>query len=552
MDFNQLKNYKDAFILYEIANHGVDPRESLEGTLLRLKTGRGEGYKYTDFDRCNALIIKGKPYLGKVADCISMTNLVDYHQKHRLTEKLSEEARIKTESALSLIYDEDDDETAFTVLADSIGGYFDIISFCFFVKDCNKYLPVRSSIFDDKLKKLGVKSELSGNCTWEKYSEFIGYVKEIQAFLKKSLNNDITLLDAHSFLWILPDIEEYISMQSHIVEHKKYGKGIVSDEDDRYIYVAFGKEKRQFEKEVVFSKGILKFVLEDTEPKDVLEENKLNFGISEDEWVKLISDPEIFYEKDKNLIKRIYLGDDHAVTCYDLSVQDGVHPSSFISPVVSLAKRIARAKDISGIASDNVSVSWWPILFWGRNREDGHFEWKLQPELASAIKHIYPELDEIAINNELDDELVNDLKNATFNGIEGRFEYKGQPKEKPEPVITKGQKTYPRDRGVAANALSHADYKCEIDVEHPTFIRRNSDKEYTETHHLVPMAYSDRFEVSLDVEENIVSLCSNCHNEIHYGRDAADLIKQLYDLRKSALESVKIKVTLEELLEMYK
>ena len=65
------------------------------------------------------------------------------------------------------------------------------------------------------------------------------------------------------------------------------------------------------------------------------------------------------------------------------------------------------------------------------------------------------------------------------------------------------------------------------------------------------MSFSDSFDVSLDVEQNIVSLCSNCHNEIHYGRDAGDLIERLYKKRKSDLESVGISISLEDLLEKY-
>lgn len=45
---------------------------------------------------------------------------------------------------------------------------------------------------------------------------------------------------------------------------------------------------------------------------------------------------------------------------------------------------------------------------------------------------------------------------------------------------------------------------------------------------LVPLAYSDKFNVSLDVEENLVSLCSNCHNNLHYGKDFESLLKKLY------------------------
>lgn len=93
------------------------------------------------------------------------------------------------------------------------------------------------------------------------------------------------------------------------------------------------------------------------------------------------------------------------------------------------------------------------------------------------------------------------------------FEY-----EKQMPIWRNGHKTYPRDRQTAIRALAHAKYCCEIDEEHPTFIRKNSDKNYTEPHHLIPMPCSDQFDVSLDIEENIVSLCSNYHNEIHYGK----------------------------------
>ena len=104
---------------------------------------------------------------------------------------------------------------------------------------------------------------------------------------------------------------------------------------------------------------------------------------------------------------------------------------------------------------------------------------------------------------------------------------------------------------ISINALAHANYLCEINSDHPTFIRKNSGKNYTEPHHLVPMAFSEQFNVSLDVEENIVSLCSNCHNQIHYGADADKLIEKLYEERKDALASVGIIITLEQLLSMY-
>lgn len=68
---------------------------------------------------------------------------------------------------------------------------------------------------------------------------------------------------------------------------------------------------------------------------------------------------------------------------------------------------------------------------------------------------------------------------------------------------------------------------------------------------MIPMAFQDQFDVSLDVEENIVSLCSNCHNKIHYGSDADTLIKDLYSERKAVLEKAGIVISMSDMLAMY-
>jgi len=97
----------------------------------------------------------------------------------------------------------------------------------------------------------------------------------------------------------------------------------------------------------------------------------------------------------------------------------------------------------------------------------------------------------------------------------------------------------------------HANFQCEIDSMHHTFIRKNCDFPYTEAHHLIPLAYQDYFKYSLDIEENIISLCSNCHNEIHYGINAGILIEKLYNERKELLRKKNIEITLDKLLSFY-
>lgn len=154
------------------------------------------------------------------------------------------------------------------------------------------------------------------------------------------------------------------------------------------------------------------------------------------------------------------------------------------------------------------------------------------------------------IEHMMDNYMLDRVLKSSYEG-NPNFQYAGVPKEKSQLVASKNGKTYRRDRSVAINALVLANYKCEIDEKHPTFIRRNSSLPYSEPHHLVPLAYYEMFDVSLDVEENIVSLCSTCHNHLHYGRDIVPLLTKLYEERKEHLKLVGIIISFDDLLKMY-
>lgn len=153
--------------------------------------------------------------------------------------------------------------------------------------------------------------------------------------------------------------------------------------------------------------------------------------------------------------------------------------------------------------------------------------------------------------NKLDIDLIDDLNNM-FNDDKTESEpYKPKPQPKSKPTGKKAYHSYPRNKNISLNALKRANHKCEINNEHPSFIRKNTNNIYTEPHHLIPMAYQDVFKYSLDVEANIVSLCSNCHNEIHYGKNTIDLVKKLFDLRKNELSQAGLDVDCEKLIKMY-
>lgn len=161
-----------------------------------------------------------------------------------------------------------------------------------------------------------------------------------------------------------------------------------------------------------------------------------------------------------------------------------------------------------------------------------------------AIQYFSDEADQ-------DRQLLDLMNNDAVSSTEITPQHRGKALPVPEPLQSGNRIVYPRNRQTAENALAFAHYRCEIDPTHPFFIRRNADVPYMEPHHLVPLSMQRQFDVSLDVEENIVSLCSNCHNHIHYGKGAKEMIKTLYEQRRTALESVGIRVTLDELLSFY-
>ena len=100
-------------------------------------------------------------------------------------------------------------------------------------------------------------------------------------------------------------------------------------------------------------------------------------------------------------------------------------------------------------------------------------------------------------------------------------------------------------------ALNNANYMCEYENTHVSFIRKSNGKNYTEAHHLIPLSFQNEFKYSLDVPVNIISLCSNCHNQLHYGKDIVCILRKLYNSRIEDLKKFKIDCTFEELGRYY-
>ncbi len=162
----------------------------------------------------------------------------------------------------------------------------------------------------------------------------------------------------------------------------------------------------------------------------------------------------------------------------------------------------------------------------------------------------YRKKENLLAEEEAEDNLIKQVrKNFKDND---KYRYKeDSPQPKPLKCIDKNNCSYRRNVCKSLEALRLANYSCELDCSHVSFLRKSNNKFYTEPHHLIPMFCQENFPVSLDVEANIVSLCSTCHNHIHYGKGAEALVQKLYEDRKDRLEKAGIKIELKELLAIY-
>lgn len=177
----------------------------------------------------------------------------------------------------------------------------------------------------------------------------------------------------------------------------------------------------------------------------------------------------------------------------------------------------------------------------------------IKKQESQYSKEILQELRDYTINfeNQLDQDLVDGVDDLINAYVDEKVPYQAQPQPKPEPKFNTKGMSYTRDKQTAIKALTRANFKCEIDNTHPSFIRKRANVEYTEPHHLIPMAKQDKFDYSLDVLANIVSLCSNCHNQIHYGIDSEKMIKELHLQRENDLSKAGIFVELDNLKTFY-
>lgn len=115
----------------------------------------------------------------------------------------------------------------------------------------------------------------------------------------------------------------------------------------------------------------------------------------------------------------------------------------------------------------------------------------------------------------------------------------------PKPATIVTHSVQRRSDILRRQVLELANYSCELDNGHQTFIAERTNKPYMEGHHIIPMNLQAGYNVSLDVYANIICLCPTCHRKIHLGKhkDRADMAEQIFCNRSDRLENSGIILT---------
>lgn len=129
---------------------------------------------------------------------------------------------------------------------------------------------------------------------------------------------------------------------------------------------------------------------------------------------------------------------------------------------------------------------------------------------------------------------------------------------KPEKGIdNKGRKRYKTQKKIRDAVLKQAGYLCDCDDKQHFYFESVEFHNYVEGHHIVPMNRQEEYyfdkTINLDVPNNIVPLCPNCHCQIHLGSRQAriKILSELFVRNKAKLLALNPNLTLALLASYY-
>ncbi len=380
-------------------------------------------------------------------------NLVDWRKKDDFVKTVKNK---NLETTLFNFYKSKiSDQQAFETFIDEKLSY-QFIAYLFFIKDRNRFMPISQAKFDETFELIGIQNfKTSHNLSWDNYLTYLDIIKQVRDFLKTKDDN-ATLLDAHSFLWILGN-------QMRVATKETTTKPSVEKNEKQENQVAISKD--------IFSKSS--------------ELNSL-------EWTEILQNEKLTYELDLAIFQALYSFQDHKAYASQIAlILETTHPPLNLE-IGRYAKRIAEHYDINFTERSAEKFMFWDLFFNGWD-EGTKFVWQLRPELVEALvatgltgDEIYP--DELPTENT--EELFEDIKRT---------------------VIVNSYERNSKARQLCVKHWKAICAVCSFDFE-KTY--GEIGKGFIHVHHLTPVSQIGKV-YQVDPINDLIPVCPNCHSMLH-------------------------------------
>lgn len=380
-------------------------------------------------------------------------NLVDWRKK----DDFSKQGKSKAlETTLFNFYKSKiSDQSAFdSFVAEKLSYQF--IAYLFFIKDRNRFMPISQAKFDEIFVSIGLPGfKTSHNLSWENYNTYINIVKQVRDFLKTKDKN-VTLLDAHSFLWILGN--------QMVEEHQ---------------------ESR--------TKPISPRTSEMPKPStEVLEIYSREAKLNKHEWIEILKNSDITNTLDISIFQALYSFQDQKAYASQVALVLGTTHSHLNLEIGRYAKRIATYYNVNFTLRTAEKFKFWDLFFKGWY-EGKKFVWQLRLELAEAM-----EAEGLTGDEVFPEELPSALPEKLFEGVK-------------RTITVNAYERNSKARSQCLNYWKTICAVCEFDFE-KTY--GDIGKGFIHVHHITPLAHiGESYEI--DPIHDLIPVFPNCHAMLH-------------------------------------
>lgn len=130
------------------------------------------------------------------------------HRDHRVLLEATTQPKLRAEVERLLFHlyrgGDDNEGGVFEALGQLASAKYPLLAYLYFLKDSDRFMPIQPTGFDRAFRELKIELTTLRQCSWQNYTDFLSILQQLQPLVAKAINApNVTLVDAHSFTWIL-------------------------------------------------------------------------------------------------------------------------------------------------------------------------------------------------------------------------------------------------------------------------------------------------------------------------------------------------------------